>query len=139
MGVSEGWWVFFAAVFFIFFLRFVLHFASLLYSLAACGPFFVLNILFLPIKKKKKKKFLFMVLSKIKTLADFILGEVVLVFPLSLDCLLGVRLNSHNVPHRLGMGRLMSIEAWITSNWYKAFLGERLWVHIQILTMSHIG
>ena len=25
------------------------------------------------------------------------------------------------VPHKLGMKRLMNIEAWITSNWYEAF------------------
>ena len=39
----------------------------------------------------------------------------------SSEGLLGVAPKSHNVPHPLGMERLMSSYAWTTSNWYEAF------------------
>ena len=50
-GVCMGLWVFFV---FFFGSPFVLHFgSSLVYSLAACVPSFLINSLLLPIKKKK--------------------------------------------------------------------------------------
>ena len=53
-GLSEDWWVFFAAVFFIFFLPFVRHLASLQYTLwLHVDPFLCLIYYFYRLKKKK--------------------------------------------------------------------------------------